>query len=76
MSSSLVQRRIRFSYENNKKPNKFHFNINKKWWNALKPQSGKEGTHVQVDEKVLDQVSLDVQRAFSFKNIPFTSKTG
>lgn len=73
-----VRQRLHQPHENvNSKTNSKPSNLNNKnWWRVLNSNSSKrnELKLVEISEKVRDQVTLDVQRAFSFKNNSFSSK--
>lgn len=80
MSTTLTRRRLhepRYNTKTNKNSSKSSQN-NKKWWKILnidmsKEMGMKQGKFVEISEKVRDQVSLDVKRAFAFKDNSFSS---
>ena len=81
MSSTLIRRRLNLASENanqrliSPELNSFRKN-NKKWQRILSLNSSEKErkTLGPVSEKILDQVALDVKRAFSFKNQSFSGK--
>ena len=81
MSTTLIRRRLNVEGENTNvrlmshELDNFRKN-NKKWQRILSLNSSEKErkTLGPVSEKILDQVVLDVKRAFSFKNQSFSSK--
>lgn len=81
MSTTLIRRRLNVASENTNgrfmshELDNFRKN-NKKWQRIISLNSieKERKTLGPVSEKILDQVALDVKRAFSFKNQSFSSK--